>query len=110
MGRVTGESELFIGEDTLNGSQQSRIWGWAFWRQARPILPSHQGGGTHGVLGLRLRVPHAPLKHTHKQPASCISERPGLTRREGVGRMGGPGRIQLHLFSPVGHRLVAPGG
>lgn len=24
--------------------------------------------------------------------------------------MGGPGRIQLHLFTPVGHRLVAPGG
>lgn len=24
--------------------------------------------------------------------------------------MGGPGRIQLHLFTPVGHRLVAPRG
>lgn len=54
---------------------------------------------------------HPSSAHTHKQPASCISKkRPGLTRREGICRVGGPGRIQLHLFTPVRHRLVAPRG
>lgn len=52
----------------------------------------------------------SPRAHTHKQPASCISERPGLTRRQGTGRVGIPGRIQLHLFTPVRHGLVVPGG
>jgi hypothetical protein len=68
----------------------------------------------HGLLSPATRAeaggvpgPATPLVHTHRQPASCIPKRPGLTRRQGAERVGHPGRIQLHLLTPVRHRLVA---
>lgn len=85
-----------------------------------PPTNSHHGYRTHWVPGPSLQgspISHTPpghahlcaRAHTHTQPASCSLKRPGLTRREGTSRVGGPGRIQLHLFTPIGHGLVAAG-
>lgn len=76
--------------------------------------PADRAVGHTGSQGPAPRVPHQPhpssaRAHTHRQPASYTLKRPGLTRREGASQVGGPGRIQLHLFTPIGHRLVAAG-
>lgn len=98
---------------------KGRIWGWTFQRRHGQYAEGHGlsslAARAVGHTGSRGPAPkgapaHVPLEYTHKQPASCIFKRPGLTRRKGISWVGGPRRIQLHLFTPVGHRLVAPRG